>query len=238
MCILICPNVIFPSYPLHFVRVRAIERYEWASCSISSPILQSAHWPIRVKGERGGDWLGKWDALHQFVFLKKTLLSSASPLWLPVLGRLTLTFSRPQKNIICGVSFLYRDPNAHAENSSSFTIHSNLGQFLEYSSESFSLESEVINNQTWISSSQSSCFNVQRPIVPEQSRETASIKISQLTEAPFTDYNRTNVRGINLTSHLFCEEQRPDTQHEECDMGFMMWRENVCRVCLIRLIWC
>ena len=103
MCILICPNVIFPSYPLHFVRVRAIERYEWASCSISSPILQSAHWPIRVKGERGGDWLGKWDALHQFVFLKKTLLSSASPLWLPVLGRLTLTFSRPQKNIICGV---------------------------------------------------------------------------------------------------------------------------------------
>ena len=64
-----------------------------------------------------------------------------------------------------------------------------------------------------------SFFNVQREA---QSKQTASIKISQLTEAPFTDYNRTNVRGINLTSHLFCEEQGPDTQHEECDMGFMM----------------
>ena len=75
-------------------------------------------------------------------------LSSASPLWLPVLGRLTLTFSRPQKNIICGVSFLYRDSNAHAKNSSSTTIHSNLEQVLKYSSNLFSLESEVINNQT------------------------------------------------------------------------------------------
>ena len=223
MCILICPNVIFPSYPLHFVRVRAIERYEWASCSISSPILQSAHWPIRVKGERGGDWLGKWDALHQFVFLKKTLLSSASPLGLPVLGRLTLTFSRPQKNIICGVSFLYRDSNAHAKNSSSTTIHSNLEQVIFFG---------IWGHQQ---SNMNSFFNVQREA---QSKQTASIKISQLTEAPFTDYSRTNVRGINLTSHLFCEEQRPDTQHEECDMGFMMWRENVCRVCLIRLIWC
>ena len=39
---------------------------------------------------------------------------------------------------------------------------------------------------------------------------------------------RANVRGINLTSHLFCEDQGPETQlDEDCDKGFMMWRENV-----------
>ena len=39
---------------------------------------------------------------------------------------------------------------------------------------------------------------------------------------------RANVRGINLTSHLFCEDQGPETQlDEECDKGFMMWRENM-----------
>ena len=151
----------------------------------------------------------------------------SSPLLLPVLGRLTLTFSRPQKNIICGVSHF--STGTLMLTRSEFLIHNNIHSNLEH----------VLNNSCYLCSRflvnmRSSKiyiiikheflnpFNVQRPIVPEQSRETASIKISQLTEAPFTDYSRTNVRGINLTSHLFCEEQGPDTQHEECDMGFMM----------------